>query len=125
MEAKIFSSYLIGCEPTKMAVRLYTKATSIKIEASPSDVRLLQFAHKHPAWIGALDGGLALLRPHSEVRRRIYIMFAILEATPEYAHLFLPQERSKAYALRILAAGIRAGWRGLIGTLIVKIAGRS
>jgi hypothetical protein len=123
-QAQIFGRYLVGTQPDKRAVDLYVKAMT-GTNAKGADATLLQYLQKHPRSVGLIDGGLALVSPQSEVRRRLYIMFAILEASPAYVDKFLPQDRSKLYALHIIGVGIRAAFRGVIGMIIVKIVGRA
>lgn len=82
---------------------------------------LLSFAFKHPYFIPALDAALVFLRPHSELRRRIYTLFAILESTPEHADLFLPQKFHFIDVITLLLVGVRAVYRVPIGVIIIKM----
>ena len=53
--------------------------------ASPlSPERLLRRAIRQPWLLGFIDGALALRRPGSGLRRRLRLMFAILETSPFY-----------------------------------------
>jgi hypothetical protein len=71
--------------------------------------------------LGLLDSGLALVRPHAELRRRLYLLFALLEATPEYADRFLPAARRPWYVIYIAWVGARAAVKGLLGSALVKL----
>ena len=121
-EAEIFGRYLVKRPPGDAAKTLYSHAirstpTTIEIK----DQKILQFI-LHNAWsIGLVDSGLALLKPASEVRRRLYIMFSILESTPECSDIFLAKKRNPFYLLIILLSGVRAIIKGLVGSLLVKI----
>ncbi len=123
-QATIFSAYLVHDSPDDQAIKLFRRsATTVVPDAS--DEKLLRFILRHPKLVGYIDAGLALLKPHSEVRRRLYAMFAILEATPHHTQLFLGVERSWTYGFVVVGVGIRAVWRALIGVCIVKLVGRA
>lgn len=124
-QARIFGQSLIGQVPNESAIDLYVKAMHTPVAVSPADMRLLTFVQRYPMLVGFIDGGLALVNPQSEVRRRLYTMFAILEATPAYAELFLPQNQSKLYVIRIIFVGLRASIRGVFGVILVKMVARS
>lgn len=120
-EATVFSTYLLHKKPSAAAVELYVKA----MQANPgkldeSEAKLLKFALKHAWLLGCIDGGLVLVRPHSEVRRRIYTMLSILETTPDFAQDFLPTQRSWSYIFVVGWAGVRGVARAAIGMFIVK-----
>lgn len=123
-EAKRFSSYLIGVTPDDVVVARYVEAILPgldRAQISKRDERLLVLTTRFPWLIGSIDGGLALLDPTSEVRRRILVMFALLEANPAYTRYFLPRKRSPFYAVVVLLLGIRASYRALLGIAIVKV----
>jgi hypothetical protein len=44
--------------------------------------------------LGPLDAGAALLDPDHQLRRRLVLMTAILETTPENCDLFLPRDHT-------------------------------
>lgn len=123
-QAQVFSHYLIGQLPHADAILLYNKAMANSRVLSRADQRLLEFILVHRWAIGAVDGALALIQPQSEVRRRIYLMFSILEARPEYTQSFLPQSRSAWYWVMLIVIGARAIIKALIGLFVVKVIAR-
>ena len=121
LEANIFSKYLLHKKPSKAAVELYIKA----MQANPGkldegEAKLLKFSLKHAWLLSCIDGGLVFVKPHSEVRRRIYTMLSILETTPDFAQDFLPTQRSWSYAFVVGWAGVRGVARAAVGVFIVK-----
>jgi hypothetical protein len=85
-----------------------------------SEAKLLRFSLKHAWLLGCIDGGLVFVKPHSEVRRRIYTMLSILETTPDFAQSFLPTKRSWPYVFVVGWAGIHGVARAAVGVFIVK-----
>jgi len=77
--------------------------------------------HKHPHLIGSIDAALCIADQNSEVRRRIYVMFSILEATPEFADAFLPKAHSGWYIFAVGYYGVRAVCKTIFGLVIVKV----
>jgi hypothetical protein len=121
-EAEIFGQYLLKRAPGEAAKTLYSQAissTSVTIEIN--DQKLLRFV-LHNTWsIGLVDSGLALLNPGSEVRRRLYMLFCILESSPEHHDLFLPKHRNSFYLLAVLFSGFHAVIKAIVGSVLVKI----
>jgi hypothetical protein len=121
-EAERFARYLIGSAPSRKSIQLYVGAASAKQPAlDERDEKLLRFVHEHPWSLALLDSGLALLRPNAELRRRLHLMLAVLEATPEHCARFLPTERPAAYAGVIAATGVRAAVEAIGGALLVAL----
>jgi hypothetical protein len=77
-------------------------------------------SRRRMAWA---DAGLALVRPSSVLRRKLLVMVAILEASPDYADQFLPRRCPPREALPVAAAVIRGAFRGMAGVLVVKFSG--
>lgn len=124
-EARIFCRYMVGQEPSTKVIDLYKVAISNAAQESDKDLQLLRFAVRHPHAISVLDSGLALKRPRALLRRRLYAMFAILEATPEYAAKYLPAKHGPLYIIVIAGIGVRAVLRAIIGLLLLPLAERA
>ncbi|HVX58663.1 MAG TPA: hypothetical protein VG964_02910 [Candidatus Saccharimonadales bacterium] len=123
-QAEIFCHYLTGRRVTDKAVRDFSEAMARTASTlSSHDEKLVRFAVKHPWSVGYLDGALALVEPEAELRRRLYFMFSILEASPDYHAEFLPQRRSPSYIFIIAVAGVRSVIRALAGMILVKVVG--
>lgn len=121
-EAKCFARYLVGQEPSRQIVTRYTEALAYNPPSiSATDLHLLEFIRKHPWSLGCIEAGLAIRHPHSEIRRRLYIMLAILESSPDHTTAFLPQERSAWYMVVIALAGLRAVGKALVGLIMVGV----
>lgn len=119
-QAQLFARYLIGRPASPQAVRLY-EAAMTDSRPNDSDRKLLNFMVSHPASIGLIDAGLVFHNSYSEARRRLYVMFAILEAGTEYYDYFLPKKRSPFYILVIFYAGIRGVIKAALGLILVKV----
>ncbi|HTE57616.1 MAG TPA: hypothetical protein VK694_02645 [Verrucomicrobiae bacterium] len=121
-EAKSFARYLVRQEPSRQVIARYTEALAHNPPSiSATDIHLLEFIRKHPWSLGCIEAGLALRQPHSEVRRRLYIMLAILESSPDHTAAFLPQERSAWYIVPLALAGLRAVGKALVGVIMVGV----
>jgi hypothetical protein len=121
-QAIILTRKFVKDQPSREIVELYSKIIkkSVVSEISLKDKRILRFGFNHPWLLPVLDAGLVLVRPRSELRYRIYIMFAILEATPKYSDKFLAKKHSPFYILYIFLVGIRAALRTFLGVLLIK-----
>lgn len=123
-EAAVFSRYLIKKLPNQTATQVYVKAMKAHRQSlETKDQKLLAFVIAHPWSLGFIDAGLPFYRPYSEVRRRLYIMLAILEANPAYHDNFLPVKRSFWYWLFVGYSGVRAIVKAIIGSIMVRVVG--
>ena len=123
-EADLLGRYLIRIPPNNRVKLLYAKAMStIDIQMDPVDQRLWSMIMDYPLTLRIIDSGLAAIRPNSAVRRKIYTMFAILEASPEYSDCFLPQAFGPLYVVNVVFAGARAVLAALTGLVVLRLMG--
>jgi hypothetical protein len=121
-QAILFGTYYVGHAPSRAAVDLYMRAMQTRhTSITERDAKILVFALHHPKSLGCIDAGLALIRPQAELRRRLFIMFAVLESLPEYCDYFLPQQRSLLYLAAIGFYGFRSIGRALLGVVLIKV----
>lgn len=122
LEAQVFCQYLTGRDALPEIVDRYTTIirTTPGQKVSEHDKKLMLALLSHPSLIPFIDGGLALHNPRSEIRRRIYTLFAILESSPEYAPNFLPQSRSLFYILVIILLGVKTILHSVLGFILVR-----
>jgi hypothetical protein len=120
-EAQVLARYLLGRDAVAEAVQLYERACADEGDAPEDERRVLRFALARPWSIAALDGALALVRPHALLRRRVLLMTAILEARPDYCAEFLPARRSGWYALAIAWVALRAAVQTCAGLALLRL----
>ena len=122
-EAQILSKYLVGREcSTEIANRYAEAVNKLSAGHSASEQTTWQKMLSNSFYLKMVDSGLAISNPQSTLRKRIFIMLAILEASPDFMESFLPQKRSIYY---LVPLGFRAGLSALYlicGTLFVKVS---
>ena len=120
-QVEVLVTYLTGLPVSNTNIHdIYT--ATLGDDIIPTE-KLTRLAFRHTWLIPFFDGALVFLRPHADLRRRIYIMFAILESTPEYSREFLPTKTSFGDFLGLVGTGFRAVFRAAVGIVIIK-AGR-
>jgi len=121
-EAHILGKYLIG-QPISddLAQRYQTAINKLDTTLNPSEEKLWKKCLNSPTFLSYIDSGLALADAFSKIRFRIYIMFCILETTPEYAKEFLPRKRSAWYFLQLGFEMAIAAFKGITGLIIIKL----
>lgn len=123
-DADLLGRYLIGVTPNAAAKTLYAKAMStIPVEMDAADARLWNIIVRWPFTLTFIDGALALLKPYSSIRRKIYTMLAVLEVSPEYCDYFLPKRCGLFYMVNIAFTGICAVLSAVVGLVIIKLIG--
>jgi hypothetical protein len=128
-EAIRFSRYLVDCEPSEALIERYLLANTLLFQDRPTarDRTLLAFAHKHPWSIPLLDAGTALSRSAPRFRRKLLVMMAILETTPELIDHTAPIEHyigPAQLALRLGRAGIVAALKLIAGVVLVHVVAK-
>lgn len=121
-EANILGRYLVKRTPHEATISLYIKALEAKPRAmNEHEHKHLAFVRHHPWALGLVDAGLTVVDSTSEVRRRIYIMFSILESTPHHHDQFLPIRRKWWYFFAISITGVIGVGKTMIGSMLVKV----
>jgi hypothetical protein len=117
-EAKVFTQYLLGEEADQLTISLYIQAQGkLNITLTEKESKRLDFMLRHPFVIGMVDGALALNNSESGIRKKIYVLFSILESNPRYARHFLPS--NKVGLLSIILSGIRAICNAITGFILL------
>ncbi len=122
-EAQNLSVYLCGrpCSD-ELAMRYSLAIGQQQIQLSEKDQKLWDLAMKNTFFLAAIDSGLALTNSKSQIRRKVFLMLAILEASVEFCDEFIPKGKSKLNVLFSLVwIGMKAVFFAIIGILIVKL----
>jgi len=123
-QAIVFGRYLVNQVPNELSQNLYqTFVMQHKESLTLREQKLFRIAERHPWTVGMLDAGLVFVRPDSVFRKRLYVMFSILETMPEYRNAFLPARVGYWY-LPVLAGHVV--WNVLkaaIGIVFLKVRG--
>lgn len=122
-EALVFGRYLLnGIEPVDSAVVLYVQAMErLAIVPSSDEQRLLDRLLLHPMLLPLVDAGLALANPRSVIRRKLFVLSAILETQPAHTAVYLPYEHSPVQHLKAIFSAVFAGLRAAFGFILVKL----
>jgi hypothetical protein len=116
-EAVAFTRYLVRTEPSEALIARYCEANRTLFGApAPDEARVLAFARRHAWAIPPLDASAGVLRPGSLLRKKLLVMMAILETTPEHAPRTEPRAASlPGLVLRLGTAGIAAAFNLAVG----------
>ena len=127
-EARILGRYLVGRTPAPELVARYRDASRALWQGAPGpgDAERLAFVRRHSWSVGPLDAAAALLDPGGQLRSKVLVMAAILEATTVHADDFLPRSVSLgALFWRLAVSGTMAVALAVLGALLWPLAGRS
>ncbi|OED46654.1 hypothetical protein AB832_00835 [Flavobacteriaceae bacterium (ex Bugula neritina AB1)] len=121
LEAKKIASYLISVPIEKQEQNRYVAAMSqLDLKLTVYESKLMNNMLKSKWKMACIDGGLAIKDPNNVVRRKIFTMLAILEASPNYTEYFLSNRFSFLYFVKIAFVGVRSIVRAIIGIIIIK-----
>jgi hypothetical protein len=120
-EAEQISNYLLPVSARDSEKETYADAIQkLDIKFSKYEQALWDNMLKSKWRMACIDAGLALKQPNNNVRRKLFTMLAILEASPNYTTYFLSQNFSFFYVFKLILVGMRAIVRVLIGLMIVN-----
>lgn len=115
-EFRLFARYVVGQKPLDSYTDRYVAGCqTLLVDCPPSKV--LPLVEQRPWLLGPLDAACGLLRPQDELRQKLLIASAVLEAGPDYAEHFLPRRLSVPSLLFTL------GWNGFkwVAKLVVGL----
>lgn len=119
--------YVLGRLPPAHLLARCAAATRERLPspAEGVDRALWQFVARHPWSIGPVDAAAALLRPQADLRSRLLVIAAVLEASPECAGDFLPRRGGVGNVVRLPLLGLAAVCRSLVGLMLWPLVSRS
>ena len=121
IEAQVFGQYLIGQSINDATSERYNIAIAkLDYQAEEWEKEIVAKAVRKPNLIPYYDAAMALRHRNALLRKKIFVMLAILETRPEYAELFLSKEYPKSYFLNVIGIGVRSVYRAIIGLLIYR-----
>lgn len=120
-EAEQIGYYLLGIHVLHSEKNTYADAMQkLNISLSNYDLLLWKTMLKSKSRMACIDAALALKEPNNNVRRKLFTMLAILEASPNYTTYFLSRNFSPFYIIKIGWVGMRAVFRAAIGIMIIN-----
>ena len=121
IEAEQITDYLLSIPVMENEKNNYVDAMmQLNIQFTKYENALWKFMLKSKWRMASVDAALALKEPNNNVRRKLFTMLAILEASPNYTSYFLSKNYSRFYLFKLIGVGIRSIWRAMVGVIIVK-----
>jgi nucleoside-diphosphate-sugar epimerase len=123
LDSCILARYLLDVEPPRELQYRYA-AACLKLLGDQVDAEW-RFVQRHTWALPFIDAGAGLLRPSSGVRKRVFLMAAILEATPLYADFFLaPLPRVPQLVFSMALQGFCCMAKAAVGMFLFMLARR-
>jgi hypothetical protein len=95
-EAIAFGRYLVDATPSDELIERYRRANDVLLTEppSPADQAVIDFACAHPRAIAMLDAGTAVSGQAPLFRKKLLVMMAIVETTPDFVDRTEPRGAS-------------------------------
>lgn len=123
-EAQILSRYLIGKDcSTAVATDFELAISKLNITLTDAEAKAYRKMLSSGIIMRSVDSAMALKKSQSLIRKRIFVMLALLECTTENTSYFLPQPRSIFYFFVIGLRVVRGFAFAILGLLIIKLLG--
>lgn len=123
-EARVACRYLVHADCPPELVTRYIDAHRTAVPDVTDAVT--RFAFDHPGAMPFLDAASALMRGGEGLRGKLYVMAAILEASPVFTKQFLPvHETGVATVFSLAGHGLLAGVKAAIGAPLLRALARA
>lgn len=126
-EARVFARYLLGRETAPHLLDRYVRAHEALGPAlrSGRGARAVALAATRPWLLPFLDAAASLVDPQGLLRKKLLILLAILETSPEHVEAFAPRPRPRALVLaRLFAWGAAAALKAAAGVPVYLVLAR-
>jgi len=121
-EAIVISRYLVGKQaPEDLLTRYINANAALNLQLEDQERKVWEFCVKSPALVSLLDAGLSLSKPQSILRKKIYLMFAILESSVAFTEHFLPQQRDLLWLPYLFFRLGFAVFKAIVGLVLIAI----
>jgi hypothetical protein len=111
-EAIALTNYLTGMNPGERELKLFAEAIQLPGNELTSKQEIFwEKVCNKKLLIQMTDGALAITNPHSVLRKRIFIMAAILETSPVFANRFMPESFTLFHYVKL-------AWKIMISMLL-------
>jgi len=103
-ECAVFTGYLVKTAPTPLVVARYTDAhdqPALALAPAPDERALLSLARRSPTAARLADSYARLFAPTGTLRRKLVLLFAILETTPP-THRMITRARAQSLPMALL-----------------------
>ena len=128
-EGALLARYLLrGREVAPLSIERYVAACGKLFgdPASAEDLAVLELARRRPWTLPLLDAASGLAHPHALLRKKLFLMLAILETMPAHAETFIPRPRPRwRVILRLAAWGALGGLKATAGLGLYSLARRA
>jgi hypothetical protein len=125
-ECILITRHLIDTDPSVDLIERFVAANRVLFHDNyPASDLELRLVHRNPRVLPFVDAAAALLNRDSIVRKKIYLMSAILEASPVHADFFLKQPDPPLKLLMTLAGlAVKSLLKTAVGIPILLVARR-
>lgn len=120
-EALILGRYLVHSNISIELQERYEQALKFSPIFEDKSTHFFEKALKNKWLIPYFDAGFALTNPNCMFRKKIFLMLALLEATPDYCSHFIQKKATIFDYLTFILVGIRSVFRAVFGLLLLKI----
>lgn len=119
-EAHVFSAYLLKQEVSEEILLRYSDACKkLNLTGNTSEEKTIKTIIRNPGLLPFADAALAFGNGKHLLRRKLFIMLAILETCPEFYSHFNTQEKSSGKWLAFFFRGCSAVFKMVIGKIIL------
>lgn len=122
-EVEIIVKYLTGKQAEEKVILEYTLGiTNKKLMFNEAEEKVWKIVLKYPIILGIIDGGLFYVDKFSVIRKRIYLMLAILETRPLYYDCFFSKNQKVLLSvLAVVYYGVKGMLTVIFGIILLKL----
>ena len=121
-EADIFARYLTGKPGNSIIYDRYVSGViTLNLAFTPREERMVATLIKYPFLISLCDAGLAILSPQCTFRKRLLLMFALLETDKNFTADFINAEELSFPIARFIIRGCTGVFKVIPGIILILL----
>jgi hypothetical protein len=122
IEAQIFAKYITGKPGNIIIYQHYANGVSmLKLAFNTREERMMGTLRKRPFLLPLCDAGLAILSPQCTLRKRLLLMFALIETDKNFTTDFISITNNSFPFTRLLIRGCAGVLKAITGVIFILL----
>jgi hypothetical protein len=121
-EAGVFAKYITGKPGNSIICQQYANGVStLNLAFTPREEQMMETLTEYPFLIPLCDAGLAILSPQCIFRKRLLLMFALLETDKNFTTDFISTEDMSFPIARFITRGCIGIFKAVSGVIFILL----
>lgn len=121
-EASLFTKYIVGKPSDHFINEQYISGiNTLNLAFTGREENMMRMLKKRPFLLPFCDAGLAILSPHCTLRKRILLIFALVETDKNFTTDFINTNDTSFPIIRFVLRGCIGVFKAIFGIIIILV----